>query len=233
MLKYSLLENQLTTDLYSCIAVVSGQGKKNLDDIIDYMIAEGTGLTRPQAMAYFEKLVQSIEFFIRLGYSVSTPLLKIRASITGVFTDKNDSFDPLRHQVHVKTTSGTRLYKLEENLKVTKVQPNHPSPVIELFSDATTGRINDLATPGGIGVVKGSLLKFDPSDVRLGVFFISAEDPEAESRASVYSGVRPSEVHFQIPSSLTPGEYNLVVRAIVNSSEVIRKGEFIYTVTAQ
>jgi len=30
------------------------------------MVAEGTGLTRPQALAYFEKLVQSFEHFIEI-----------------------------------------------------------------------------------------------------------------------------------------------------------------------
>ena len=31
----------------------------NMNDVIDVMIADGIGLTRPQALAYFEKLTQT------------------------------------------------------------------------------------------------------------------------------------------------------------------------------
>ena len=71
MLKYSLTENVLASNPNGCVAVVSGSETKDLNAVIDYMIAEGTGLTRPQAMAYFEKLTQTIEYFVGQGHRVT------------------------------------------------------------------------------------------------------------------------------------------------------------------
>ena len=63
------------------IAKVKQWAKTDLDDIIDYMVAEGTGLTRPQALAYFEKLTQTVEHFIKLRGGVSTPLCRFQTTI--------------------------------------------------------------------------------------------------------------------------------------------------------
>ena len=52
MINYMLVENSITAEKETCYAVVSSPGTKNLDDIITHMIEEGSGLTRPQAMAY-------------------------------------------------------------------------------------------------------------------------------------------------------------------------------------
>ena len=70
MLKYSLTENVLAPTPNGCIAAISGSETRTLDDVINYMIAEGTGLTRPQAMAYFDKLTQTIEYFVGQGHRV-------------------------------------------------------------------------------------------------------------------------------------------------------------------
>ena len=50
-----LMENKMTGDAHQCVALISGSEVKNMDDVIDSKVAEGTGLTRPQALAYFEK----------------------------------------------------------------------------------------------------------------------------------------------------------------------------------
>ena len=83
MLKYCLSENSLTNEVTSYLAQVYCQENKKLDDIISYMIAEDTGLTRPQAMAYFEKLTQAVLHFAGEGHSISTPLFQVRPTITG------------------------------------------------------------------------------------------------------------------------------------------------------
>jgi len=56
MVKYALRENKLGEDSTGCLAVVSTLGAATIDDVIGHIISEGTGLTRPQAMTYFEKL---------------------------------------------------------------------------------------------------------------------------------------------------------------------------------
>ena len=42
MLKYVLVENGMTTEPYNCVAAVSSPEVKDLNDVIDFMIAEGS-----------------------------------------------------------------------------------------------------------------------------------------------------------------------------------------------
>jgi hypothetical protein len=140
------------------------------------MIAEGTGLTRPQALAYFEKLTQSVEYFIGLGFTVSTPLFRARTSISGIFENKFDSFDPKRHQINVRTISGVRLDKLEKGLSAIKTKLNRLFPSPEILTDASTGTDNRIITTGGVAVLRGSLLKFDPKNIEQGIFFVAEVD---------------------------------------------------------
>ena len=223
MVKYALKENTLGDDSTGCIAVVSALGVASLDDVIGHMITEGSGLTRPQAMAYFEKLAQSVEYFINLGFTVSTPLFRSRTSISGVFKNKYDSFDPARHQMNVRTISGVRLNKLEKGLSVVKTRLNRLFPSPEILTDATTGTDNSKVTSKGVAILRGNLLKFDPQDSQQGIFFTAADNPAGEIRVDNYASIRSNEVSFQIPA-LEPKDYTLSVKSTYFWSNV-RKGE--------
>jgi len=224
MVKYALKDNKLGENTKGYIAVVSSLGTANLDDLIGYIIAEGTGLTRPQAMAYFEKLTQSVEYFVQLGFSVSTPLFRTRASISGTFANKADSFDSARHKINVRTISGIRLNKLETRLPTVKTKFNSLYPFPEALSDVSSETENGKLTIGGVAVLRGSLLKFDPLDVQQGIFFVAADNPAEEIRAEKYSTIRSNEVNFQIPE-LEPKDYILIVKSSYYSWSKVRKGE--------
>jgi len=88
MIHYSLTKDRMNPEKGGYIAKVSQWAKTDFDEIMDYMVAEGTGLTRPQALAYFEKLTQSFEHFIELRGGVSTPLCRVQTTISGVFRNK-------------------------------------------------------------------------------------------------------------------------------------------------
>ena len=99
MIRYSLTKDRMNPETGGYIAKVKQSEKTDLDEIFDYMAAEGTGLTRPQALAYFEKLLQAFEFFTETRGGVNTPLCRIRVSISGVFRNRNDQFDPNHRQI--------------------------------------------------------------------------------------------------------------------------------------
>ena len=224
MLKYALVESVMTNDPHNCVASVSSPEVKDLNDVIDFMIAEGTGLTRPQAMAYFEKLTQTIEYFVGQGHRVITPLVRVKTTISGVFNDKKDIFDPSRHQLNIRASAGLRLKELPSKIKMEKVEVSQQAPAPELFIDGSSLEVNLSASPGGIGVLKGNRMKFDPSNNALGIFFTSTENPADETRVRVYSGIKPSEIHFQIPE-LPSGNYTIAVKTISKNGYSIQKGE--------
>ncbi len=180
MLKYALVESAMATVPNNCVAVVSSPEVKDLNDVINFMIAEGTGLTRPQALAYFEKLIQTVEYFVGQGHRVKTPLIKVCPTITGTFKDKKDTFDSSRHRINIRATAGLRLKELPSKIKLEKVAVAQQSPDPQLFIDGSSQEMNLSASPGGIGVLKGILLKFDPADSLQGVFFAAADNPFVE-----------------------------------------------------
>jgi hypothetical protein len=223
MIRYSLTKNTMNPDSNEYIAVVSQWEKTGLDQIIDYMVAEGTGLTRPQALAYFEKLVQSFEHFIEMRGGVSTPLCTVRTTITGVFGDTGDKFDPKRHDIHFRIAPGSRLKELKNRLQLKKVNSQECTPDPLLFIDSASGTTNQSATPQSIATLRGNNLKFDPDDPAQGIFFIPETGSKVNVRVNVYSIVRTREVHFQIPH-LLPGNYTIVIQALMRRHTSIRGG---------
>jgi hypothetical protein len=232
MLKYVLVENPMTTGQRSYIAHVSSPEIKTLEDVVNHIISEGTGLTRPQALAYFEKLTQSFLFFVSQGHHVITPLLKVRPTISGLFEDELDTFDASRHKVGIHSASGSRLRDLATNIKLEKVDIATLAPVPAIFTDTHSEEHNFLVTSGGIGMLRGKLLKFDPKDIQQGIFFIPVDDPGTEIRVSDYSRLKPAEVHFHIPV-LESGDYRLVVKTIPRSGGELQEGKLKHVIIVE
>jgi len=232
MLKYALVENALALNPNGYVASVSGSDTKNLDDVVDFMIAEGTGLTRPQAMAYFEKLIQTIEFFIEQGHRVVTPLVRVRPSISGVFTDPDDLFDSSRHTINIRTTSGVRMMDLANRIKTEKVEVGLQIPIIRTFVDGVNKKVNTSAVSDGYGTINGKRLRFDSADNRLGVFFVPVNDSSNEIPMSGYLEIRPSKLHFKIPV-LSAGAYKVIVKTLSRNGANVLQGELKYNIIVE
>lgn len=218
MIEYCLVENALSESTKNYLAKVYRLDNKKLDDVIKYMVEEGSGLTRHQALAYFERLTQAVMHFTEDGYSVSTPLFQVRTTISGVFDDFFDSYDPKRHEINIRISSGKRDQKFSKKIKVKKVTRSLYSPWLKSFIDAESEKEDMIATPKNLAKLEGSNLKFDSKDNRQGVFFISSEDLHTQFRASVYSGITPSAVHLLIPA-LPTGKYSIEIRCLSRSKK--------------
>lgn len=222
-LQYALFDNPLTDDPTDLMAVIQDPDTVDLGMITDEMVDEGTGLTRPQAKAYNEKLFQIVKSHVRKGRRVRLPIVDIHSAIRGVFKTKDDSFDTVRHRVVILVTPGVELRRLEKEIKPEKVKGASPMPDPQDFTDAATGERNRTATPGGIASLRGYYLKFDPADPAQGLFFVSADNPQTAVRASQFTNIKPSELHFQVPQ-LAPGEWRVEVRANVRGGKQLRNG---------
>ena len=220
MVDYAVIESTIP-GIDKCIATICGQKSRTLDDVIDHMIAEGTGLTRPQALAYFEKIVQIFEYFVQQGHRVVTPLVSVQPSIKGNFEDTEDMFDSSRHRIRIRSSSGIRMRKLESSVRLNKVDNKFREPAPKSLFDGTFREKNTKATPSGIASLYGKDLKFDQEDTQQGIFFISSTD--VETRVDVYNRIKPAEVGFQIPA-LTSGEYTVEIRTISRTGGKLKKG---------
>lgn len=210
MIKYALRKNQLaSTEEPGFVAQVRCMASKSIDDLVTKMVEEGTGLTRPQAMAYFEKMTQIVIKFLEDGCAVNTPLFRVRPTIKGVFTKFNNTFDPTKHKLNYSMTGGLRMEPVLANIIVEKTRST--IPFIETFFDGMSRQSNTTITPGGNGEIKGECLLFTLDDPKQGVFFCPEETPTIETRALAYLRNSFKEVSFLIPQ-LEPGAYIVKVK---------------------
>ena len=223
-IQYALFHNPLTNDPNGFMAVVQNQQTIDMDRLVDDIVAEGTGLTRPQALAYNEKLFQLIGYYAGMGYRVSLPVATFRASIKGVFNGEDDVFDSSRHQLLIRTTPGARIRSAEQAASPMKVKSGVAMPEPRELTDMASGEKNMEVTPGNIAVLRGYNLKFNPADTATGVFLVPVDDPASPVRMTQYSSVKNMEVHFLVPS-LKAGDYRVEVRAVARNGKTLRSGQ--------
>lgn len=219
MLKYFLILNKLAPAGNSYRAQPVTAGSKTEEDLIDYMIDRGSTVTRAEARAMLEEYGGAIIFFAKQGFTINTDLFKLAPSISGVFTDKNDSFDASRHQVNINVLTGSRMDGVPQMIKVEKINPTRFAPSPEDLLDVASKTENSELTPGGTVKVTGKDLKINPEIPEQGIFMVNGTKT---TKVDTLITNRPSELVFVLPATLAKGDYTLEVRGEVN--KVPRKG---------
>jgi hypothetical protein len=105
-------------------------------------------------------------------------------------------------------------------LRCQKVEsPDLLSPRIFSVASAQTGREGE-AGLGDLIRVRGSRMKFDPTNSGQGLFFLSADG--CERRASIYAHIQPSIVIAALPADLVAGQYILDVRTVSRGGAALK-----------
>ena len=215
---YVLFENKLVDNPNAYRAVVQPYGKADVEDLANRIIKQGSTVTRPDILSVLEDCFCAIEDLVLLGYNVSTPLARYRASIRGIFEGQTDSFDPSRHNVAVTITPSKRLRQaVKTQARVVKKLVHKPRPTITAYTDYASGTTNSVLTPGGMGQIAGGMLRFDPADTEQGIFFRNGDG--TFTRVEEVGKNMPGELSFIVPA-LPSGEYKLEVRAAFNGGDV-------------
>ncbi len=220
-LKYALFENHLTDDPSDYMAVVQLQASKSQEDVIDLMIGRGSTVTKAEALSVLEEYAAAIEQLLREGQALNTPLFNLSPTIKGVFTSEDESYNVATHTVKINVTPGKRLKQVANEIEVQRVAGVSPQPDLLYVDDLGSGTRNEQLTPGNIARLKGSRLKFDPTDPLQGIFLVS--EANEETRISTVSRNKPAQLDFLVPA-LAPGLYKLVVRTLLKNTKTIRSG---------
>ncbi|AYB34068.1 DNA-binding domain-containing protein [Chryseolinea soli] len=231
MIRYSLVENNLTPDPDDHVAGVQPIGTKTMEQVVDMMISRGSTVTKAEALSVFEELTLAMVQVVRDGYNVVTPLFNASVSIVGVFTNANDVFNPSRHELKVRIKPGLRMKEAVNKMKVEKVATVKPMPVLQSFKDITSATESDVLTPGGVGQIMGTNLKFNSAEATQGVFFTGSNGTTIKAETIVSN--MPSEVIFVIPATLTAGTYSISVRSVLKNTKDLREGFLIDDVTVK
>jgi len=208
VLKYSLVENQLTERPDDFSAQTHSMGSLDKNTIIDRMLKRGTLLTRTDIVAVLNGLEETVADAALAGYTLNLPLFNTSFSISGVFESAMDTFDGNRHKLNINLTKGTLLRDAEKNVKLEKTAARAPNPTIQEVKDSISGAVNERLTASGVVEIRGYNLRIEGDDALCGLWFI-AEDG-TQTKAAVIIENRPARIMAMIPA-LPPMKYQVKV----------------------
>ena len=224
MIKYTTIENVLTPDPNDYYPQIQITGRAGKDELVERMVSMGSTITRPDLLAAMDLLDEAALALIKEGYRVDLAgIVDLYPRMQGVFNGPSDGFDKSRHTLSVGANpSPSFIARVRADVSVQKAETIIPAPLPLQYSDAATHESNGPLTPGNIGTLTGSRLKFDPAAADEGIYFLGSGDG-SETKVSVISINKPGQIVFLVPV-LPSGQYDLQVRARVNRSKDIRKG---------
>jgi hypothetical protein len=221
-IKFYLQPNPITPDPNDQSARVATNVTLSSDDIVKKALLRGTTLTETDLRAVMTLLFNVIGDEIADGNAVTLPLVNIRPSITGVFSSATDSFDDSRHVKRASLSAGVLLTQKMQGAKVEKIPSSQPAPDLQEYMNINTGTANSILTPGGIGQLTGSELKFDPSNLEEGIYLV--HETGTETKITVLATRTEGRLVFSIPGGLATGGYRLEVRRGYGNAGAIRTG---------
>lgn len=221
-LRYGLIPNHLTDDPNDYMGVVTNNETVTVESIVEQMIGKGSTVTKAEALSVIEEFEYAVVEAVKNGNSVNTELFRITPSVSGVFADQSDGFDPSRHAIRLNLNPGSRLTEAISDIELRKVEISSPQPMLQQFIDLKTNVVNESFTAGQIASIRGSLLKFDTEDSKQGIFFIASDGTETRIENVVKN--KPSELLFFVPESLSSGSFTVEVRTVLQNTKTIRKG---------
>lgn len=225
-IKYYLQPNPIMPGPTDQTARVAINKVHDVDSIIKLMLKRGSTVTQADIKAVLSVFFDVLCDEVTDGNSVNLPVVNIRPTITGVFANASDSFDPSRHTKRASLSSGKILFSRMNEAKVEKLTQSLPSPLLIAFTDVNSATINTMITPGGIGKIIGEELKFNPENPDEGIYFIAADG--TTTKVNVIASLTKRKTVFSIPL-LDNGEYKLQIRKGYGTTNiVIRDGSLTY-----
>ncbi len=223
-IKYYLKPNYISSNPNDQAARVQAKNTFGIDEIVKRIVKRGTTLTETDIRAVLLLAFEEIADAVSEGNNIVLPLFNIRPTIQGIFTDMNDSFDASRHRMKASLTAGFILNKKMKSATVEKIATSIISPDIIDFTDVRTNTHNQ-ASKGGIAIITGSELKYNPTNADEGIYFLNTAT-NAETKATEIAQRTESKLMFMIPDTLVAGIYYVEVRKAYTNAKSIRSDAY-------
>lgn len=218
-IKYYLQPNPITPGPNDQSARILANNVYDSESIIRKMLQRGTGSSESDMRAILHLFFNVVTDEVAEGNNVNLPIANFKPGITGLFQSKTDVFDYSRHAVKANVSNGLLLAQKMQSAILERTNQPLPTPVILEFTDINSGISNSRITPGGIGMIIGEELKFDPENASEGIFFVNGTTTKVDVIASRTEG----KLMFSIPQ-LPAGNYTIEVRRAYKTTSVIRTG---------
>ncbi|MFN8258432.1 MAG: DUF4469 domain-containing protein [Bacteroidales bacterium] len=215
-MNYYLIPTKLTDNPNDCVAKVTQQEVVGYNDLIALATRRGLTLTDTEIISVMNEMTYCIIDVLSSGKAVDTPFARFRPSIGGVFRDEDDQFDPARHYIKINCLVGKDIVVDLNKIVLEKVKYEAAAPYIEEIMDYSTLETNNVITPSGAAEIKGEMLKIDREDALQGLFF---RRNGTTIKVDTIIRNQPSDLIFNVPNTLTTGEYQLEIRNKINKKD--------------
>ena len=223
-----LADNTVTTDNKTDkILVLKSRGNLTLDDVIDEMLKQDTGLR-------IETLRHSIDLFIRVlsdlilnGYSVNIGLFRAVARLTGVI--EGGVWNKEKNSIYVSFTQDKALREaiLDTVVEILGEKPNIQY-ILETL-DIKTGRRDGSATAGRILKVIGNMLKVAGDDESVGITLTDSEGKVTKLEDDLLDTNTSKLLSILVPAELKAGEYTLTVTTQSTTGALLKEPRSVST----
>jgi len=204
-MKFCVRKNNLTPEDNYSARVITEQSY-DMEGIIDLMLSKRNLVSRTDIVAVFSAFFETIEGCIKRGENINLPIFNLGYSITGVFDNEDESFNPEKHQVNVNINNGLQVKRAIERIKLTKVDAVLTEPVLHHFKDLASETTNDQVSKNSLFELTGTRLKIAGEDSNVGLYFV-AEDG-TETKVTLLADNANKKLVGQTPE-LTAGIYRV------------------------
>lgn len=127
----------------------------------------------------------------------------------GPYSGEKPTFDPEKNGFGITFTPGKELIKGLKNLTA-KLHMATTGPVINNITDSTTGKVNQVLTPGKPAIIDGNTLLLKGADPSVGVYFTPDTENGVPQKVDLIVTNTKSKIIISIPD-LADGSYYLSV----------------------
>lgn len=219
-LKAWIADNTVTANKTDKILLLDSAGSINLDDIIDEMLKEGTGL-RPETLRHAVQLYNRIVTdFILNGYQVNTGLFYAVAKLTGIL--EGGVWNKQTNSIYVSFRQGKELRSAINETSVSILGEKGSVMYILEVEDRKTGRKDGCVTAGRNIFVRGSMLKLVGENPAVGVSLTDSDGTVTVLEEDMVTTNKPSELTLLLPADLAEGEYTLTVTTQYTTGQLLK-----------
>lgn len=191
------------------ILVLESAGGLTLNDVLDEMRKEDTGL-RKETLAHAVDLYhRTLAELVLNGYSVNTGLFRIVPQFKGLVED--GVWNPETNSIYILMQQDKVLRDAISETSVKILGKKGSAAYIISSQDTTTRATDGSATPGRTFRLKGKNIKVAGTDEAVGVYLLASDGNKTKLDMDRVVVNNPSEVIVLLPADLKEGNYELQI----------------------
>lgn len=184
-------------------------GSLTLDDIINRMDMENTGLRRETLEHVVDLFQRKVAETVSEGYSVSTGLFRAAPQFRGVIRD--GKWDPKTNTVYASFMQEKYMRQAFSAASVNILGEKGDASFVLSSEDTSTHATNGTATPGRNYILRGRYLKVAGEDPANGITLTDSQGTEWRFPEDMIVENMPSEILLLLPKELSDDTYTITI----------------------